>query len=159
MPCLSVQLHFLILVFKISLKANKNKQEVSFYSIPEFEEWKKHTENYKTWHIKYYKGLFVCFTTYLKQSASKNKQHSSWLYVYCTFARFGYQYKQRSKGIFCWHGETSNYVQVQWHWRWCGHHTGQFIPRLCNIIFIQILTAYYFDTFVNIVCELCSGFQ
>uniref|UniRef100_A0A672N7X2 DNA topoisomerase 2 n=1 Tax=Sinocyclocheilus grahami TaxID=75366 RepID=A0A672N7X2_SINGR len=39
------------------VKASKNKQEVSFYSIPEFEEWKKHTENYKTWHIKYYKGL------------------------------------------------------------------------------------------------------
>ncbi|KAB5517842.1 hypothetical protein PHYPO_G00171840 [Pangasianodon hypophthalmus] len=39
------------------VKATKNKQEVSFYSIPEFEEWKKQTENYKTWHIKYYKGL------------------------------------------------------------------------------------------------------
>ncbi|TRY99029.1 hypothetical protein DNTS_024575 [Danionella cerebrum] len=40
------------------VKANKNKQEMSFYSIPEFEEWKKHTESFKTWHIKYYKGLF-----------------------------------------------------------------------------------------------------
>ncbi|XP_062384995.1 DNA topoisomerase 2-beta isoform X2 [Sardina pilchardus] len=39
------------------VKATKNKQEVSFYSIPEFDEWKKQTENYKTWHIKYYKGL------------------------------------------------------------------------------------------------------
>ncbi|KAI5087176.1 DNA topoisomerase 2-beta [Silurus meridionalis] len=39
------------------VKATKNKQEVSFYSIPEFEEWKKQTENHKTWHIKYYKGL------------------------------------------------------------------------------------------------------
>ncbi|XP_026989581.2 DNA topoisomerase 2-beta isoform X1 [Tachysurus fulvidraco] len=39
------------------VKATKNKQEVSFYSIPEFEEWKKQTDNYKTWHIKYYKGL------------------------------------------------------------------------------------------------------
>lgn len=37
-------------------QATKNKQEVAFYSIPEFEEWKKHTENHKTWHIKYYKG-------------------------------------------------------------------------------------------------------
>uniref|UniRef100_A0A667ZNP7 DNA topoisomerase 2 n=1 Tax=Myripristis murdjan TaxID=586833 RepID=A0A667ZNP7_9TELE len=39
------------------VKASKNKQELSFYSIPEFDEWKKQTENYKTWHIKYYKGL------------------------------------------------------------------------------------------------------
>ncbi|XP_041664909.1 DNA topoisomerase 2-beta isoform X2 [Cheilinus undulatus] len=39
------------------VKATKNKQEVAFYSIPEFDEWKKQTENFKTWHIKYYKGL------------------------------------------------------------------------------------------------------
>lgn len=39
------------------LQATKNKQEVAFYSIPEFDEWKKQTENYKNWHIKYYKGL------------------------------------------------------------------------------------------------------
>ncbi|MGH0142037.1 UNVERIFIED_CONTAM: hypothetical protein FKN15_075068 [Acipenser sinensis] len=39
------------------VKATKNKQELAFYSIPEFDEWKKQTENYKTWHIKYYKGL------------------------------------------------------------------------------------------------------
>ncbi|KAM9738346.1 DNA topoisomerase 2-beta isoform 3-T3 [Menidia menidia] len=39
------------------VKATKNKQELAFYSLPEFEEWKKQTENFKTWHIKYYKGL------------------------------------------------------------------------------------------------------
>ena len=38
---------------------SKNKQELAFYSIPEFDEWKKNTENYKTWHIKYYKGEFL----------------------------------------------------------------------------------------------------
>jgi len=41
------------------LKASKNKQELSFYSIPEFDEWKKHMENHKAWKIKYYKGLFT----------------------------------------------------------------------------------------------------
>lgn len=41
----------------VFLQATKNKQELSFYSLPEFEEWKKQTESYKTWHIKYYKGL------------------------------------------------------------------------------------------------------
>ncbi|KAG7246646.1 hypothetical protein CRUP_015512, partial [Coryphaenoides rupestris] len=41
------------------VKVSKNKQELAFYSIPEFDEWKKNTENFKTWHIKYYKGLFL----------------------------------------------------------------------------------------------------
>lgn len=44
---------FCLFVFK----ASKNKQELSFYSIPEFDEWKKHMENHKAWKIKYYKGL------------------------------------------------------------------------------------------------------
>ncbi|XP_053322154.1 DNA topoisomerase 2-beta [Spea bombifrons] len=39
------------------VKATKNKQELSFYSIPEFDEWKKQTDSQKTWKIKYYKGL------------------------------------------------------------------------------------------------------
>ncbi|CAN2389744.1 DNA topoisomerase II activity [Pristimantis euphronides] len=39
------------------VKASKNKQELSFYSIPEFDEWKKQIENQKLWKIKYYKGL------------------------------------------------------------------------------------------------------
>ncbi|XP_075033225.1 DNA topoisomerase 2-alpha [Mixophyes fleayi] len=39
------------------IKVSKNKQELSFYSIPEFDEWKNNTESHKTWKIKYYKGL------------------------------------------------------------------------------------------------------
>ncbi|XP_065661520.1 DNA topoisomerase 2-alpha isoform X4 [Hydra vulgaris] len=40
------------------IKASKSKKEtISFFSIPEFEEWKEATPNYKSWHIKYYKGL------------------------------------------------------------------------------------------------------
>ncbi|XP_078277082.1 DNA topoisomerase 2-beta isoform X2 [Rhinoraja longicauda] len=39
------------------VKATKNKQELAFYSIPEFDEWKKHAENNKSWKVKYYKGL------------------------------------------------------------------------------------------------------
>ncbi|KAM9296239.1 DNA topoisomerase 2-alpha [Gastrophryne carolinensis] len=39
------------------IKVSKNKQELSFYSIPEFEEWKNTTDSHKTWKIKYYKGL------------------------------------------------------------------------------------------------------
>ncbi|XP_071584697.1 DNA topoisomerase 2-alpha [Heliangelus exortis] len=39
------------------IKASKNKEEIAFYSIPEFEEWKSNTQNYNSWKIKYYKGL------------------------------------------------------------------------------------------------------
>ncbi|KAM8966600.1 DNA topoisomerase 2-beta isoform 2-T2 [Pelodytes ibericus] len=39
------------------VKATKNKQELSFYSIPEFDEWKKQMETQKLWKVKYYKGL------------------------------------------------------------------------------------------------------
>ncbi|XP_010279879.1 PREDICTED: DNA topoisomerase 2-alpha, partial [Phaethon lepturus] len=39
------------------IKVSKNKEEIAFYSIPEFEEWKNCTQNYNSWKIKYYKGL------------------------------------------------------------------------------------------------------
>ncbi|XP_068141065.1 DNA topoisomerase 2 [Drosophila tropicalis] len=39
------------------VKATKKNEELSFYSLPEFEEWKMDTPNHATYHIKYYKGL------------------------------------------------------------------------------------------------------
>lgn len=39
------------------VKATKKGQELSFYSVPEFEEWKKDTANSHTFNVKYYKGL------------------------------------------------------------------------------------------------------
>uniref|UniRef100_A0A8B9PM84 DNA topoisomerase 2 n=1 Tax=Apteryx owenii TaxID=8824 RepID=A0A8B9PM84_APTOW len=39
------------------IKVSKNKEEIPFYSIPEFEEWKNNTQNHNSWKIKYYKGL------------------------------------------------------------------------------------------------------
>nr|UQT18118.1 DNA topoisomerase II beta [Andrias davidianus] len=39
------------------VKVTKSKQEMAFYSIPEFDEWKKQMESTKLWKIKYYKGL------------------------------------------------------------------------------------------------------
>lgn len=38
-------------------QATNKKQELSFYSIPEFNEWKDMQPNIKSWKIKYYKGL------------------------------------------------------------------------------------------------------
>ncbi|XP_014218096.1 DNA topoisomerase 2 isoform X3 [Copidosoma floridanum] len=39
------------------VKAKKGNHELQFFSIPEFETWKKETENSHTYTIKYYKGL------------------------------------------------------------------------------------------------------
>ena len=38
------------------VKATKGSQVVSFYTIPEFDEWLSSTENAKSWKVKYYKG-------------------------------------------------------------------------------------------------------
>jgi DNA topoisomerase-2 len=40
------------------VKATKKGQELSFFSIPEFEEWKNDTPNHHTFNIKYYKGMY-----------------------------------------------------------------------------------------------------
>ncbi|XP_026549117.1 DNA topoisomerase 2-alpha-like, partial [Notechis scutatus] len=37
------------------VKVSKNKEEIPFYSIPEFQEWKNSNTNSKNWKIKYYK--------------------------------------------------------------------------------------------------------
>ncbi|KAK4311799.1 hypothetical protein Pmani_016723 [Petrolisthes manimaculis] len=39
------------------IKATKGKEELSFYSLPEFEEWKKSKDNWPSYRVKYYKGL------------------------------------------------------------------------------------------------------
>ncbi|XP_048848792.1 DNA topoisomerase 2-beta isoform X2 [Brienomyrus brachyistius] len=57
------------------VKVHKNKQEMSFYSIPEFDEWKKQTENYKTWHIKYYKGLGTSTSKEAKEYFADMERH------------------------------------------------------------------------------------
>ncbi|CAL8297318.1 unnamed protein product [Lota lota] len=57
------------------VKVSKNKQELAFYSIPEFDEWKKNTENFKTWHIKYYKGLGTSTSKEAKEYFSEMERH------------------------------------------------------------------------------------
>ena len=39
-------------------QASKSKESFSFFSLPEFEEWKQATDNWKSYKVKYYKGLF-----------------------------------------------------------------------------------------------------
>uniref|UniRef100_A0A0N4ZG69 DNA topoisomerase 2 n=1 Tax=Parastrongyloides trichosuri TaxID=131310 RepID=A0A0N4ZG69_PARTI len=40
------------------VKASKGNTSLSFFSLPEYMEWRQNTENWKTFKIKYYKGKF-----------------------------------------------------------------------------------------------------
>ncbi|XP_029428608.1 DNA topoisomerase 2-alpha [Rhinatrema bivittatum] len=57
------------------IKVSKSKQELAFYSIPEFEEWKNSTDNHKTWRIKYYKGLGTSTSKEAKEYFADMKRH------------------------------------------------------------------------------------
>ncbi|XP_077315975.1 DNA topoisomerase 2-alpha isoform X2 [Lithobates pipiens] len=57
------------------IKVSKNKQELSFYSIPEFEEWKNVTESHKSWKIKYYKGLGTSTSKEAKEYFADMERH------------------------------------------------------------------------------------
>ncbi|XP_053117625.1 DNA topoisomerase 2-alpha [Hemicordylus capensis] len=57
------------------VKVSKNKEEIPFYSIPEYEEWKSSNPNYKTWKIKYYKGLGTSTSKEAKEYFSEMTRH------------------------------------------------------------------------------------
>ncbi|XP_060111232.1 DNA topoisomerase 2-alpha [Heteronotia binoei] len=57
------------------VKASKNKEEIAFYSIPEFEEWKTNAPNYKSWKIKYYKGLGTSTSKEAKEYFAEMARH------------------------------------------------------------------------------------
>ncbi|KAM5273541.1 LOW QUALITY PROTEIN: DNA topoisomerase 2-alpha-like [Ctenodactylus gundi] len=57
------------------VKVSKNKQEMAFYSLPEFEEWKSSTPNHKKWKIKYYKVLGTSTSKEAKEYFADMKRH------------------------------------------------------------------------------------
>ncbi|CAG0881897.1 unnamed protein product [Darwinula stevensoni] len=57
------------------VKATKGKEELSFFSIPEFEEWKKHKDNWNSYKIKYYKGLGTSTSKEAKEYFSDMGRH------------------------------------------------------------------------------------
>ncbi|XP_065109660.1 DNA topoisomerase 2-alpha [Paramisgurnus dabryanus] len=57
------------------IKATNKKQEISFYSIPEFTEWKDKQSNIKSWKIKYYKGLGTSTSKEAKEYFSDMARH------------------------------------------------------------------------------------
>nr|XP_022901455.1 DNA topoisomerase 2 [Onthophagus taurus] len=57
------------------VKATKKGQELSFYSIPEFDEWKSNTANHHTFNIKYYKGLGTSTSKEAKEYFTNMTRH------------------------------------------------------------------------------------
>ncbi|KAK3529180.1 hypothetical protein QTP70_019422 [Hemibagrus guttatus] len=57
------------------IKASNKKQSLSFYSIPEFTEWKEKQCNLKSWKIKYYKGLGTSTALEAKEYFSDMARH------------------------------------------------------------------------------------
>ncbi|XP_053496302.1 DNA topoisomerase 2-alpha [Ictalurus furcatus] len=57
------------------IKASNKKQSLSFYSIPEFTEWKEKQSNLKSWRIKYYKGLGTSTAQEAKEYFSDMPRH------------------------------------------------------------------------------------
>ncbi|XP_048869800.1 DNA topoisomerase 2-alpha isoform X2 [Brienomyrus brachyistius] len=57
------------------IKVSNKKEELSFYSIPEFTEWKENHPNFRSWKIKYYKGLGTSTSKEAKEYFSDMERH------------------------------------------------------------------------------------
>uniref|UniRef100_A0AAF5PLK6 DNA topoisomerase 2 n=1 Tax=Wuchereria bancrofti TaxID=6293 RepID=A0AAF5PLK6_WUCBA len=57
------------------VKATKGKEEISFFSLPEYREWLNDTENWKTYRIKYYKGLGTSTSKEAKEYFMDMRRH------------------------------------------------------------------------------------
>lgn len=57
------------------VKATKGNNAISFFSLPEFYEWKNETDNWHTYKIKYYKGLGTSTSKEAKEYFSDMMRH------------------------------------------------------------------------------------
>ncbi|CAI2201008.1 6434_t:CDS:2, partial [Funneliformis geosporum] len=53
----------------------KGNNELSFFTMPEFENWMAKTPDAKNWKVKYYKGLGTLNTKEAKQYFKNLKRH------------------------------------------------------------------------------------
>ncbi|XP_014286491.1 DNA topoisomerase 2 [Halyomorpha halys] len=70
-----IKMPFLEVFITPIVKATKRNEEYSFFSIPEFEEWKNGTPNNHTYKIKYYKGLGTSTSKEAKEYFSNMDRH------------------------------------------------------------------------------------
>ena len=65
----------LIELVHLCIQVTKGNQELSFYSLPEMEQWKGATPNHHTWKVKYYKGLGTSTSKEAKEYFSDMARH------------------------------------------------------------------------------------
>lgn len=74
-PSLAKMPNFMKEFFTPIVKATRGKQQVVFYTMPEYEAWKRETDNGKGFKIKYYKGLGTSTPKEAKEYFSKLETH------------------------------------------------------------------------------------
>ena len=57
------------------IKASKGKQKITFFTIPEYNNWKKELGGAPGWKIKYYKGLGTSTADEAKEYFKQLKEH------------------------------------------------------------------------------------
>ncbi|XP_014248287.1 DNA topoisomerase 2 [Cimex lectularius] len=70
-----IKMPFLEVFITPIIKATKRNEEISFYSIPEFDEWKAEINNLSSYKIKYYKGLGTSTSKEAKEYFSNMEKH------------------------------------------------------------------------------------
>eukprot|EP00928_Gymnodinium_smaydae_P069983 TRINITY_DN53940_c0_g1_i1.p1 TRINITY_DN53940_c0_g1~~TRINITY_DN53940_c0_g1_i1.p1 ORF type:complete len:1309 (-),score=272.18 TRINITY_DN53940_c0_g1_i1:634-4497(-) len=74
-PSLAKLPGFLKEFFTPIVKVHKGKLNKAFYTLPEYEEWKRETQNGQGWRIKYYKGLGTSTAKEAKEYFSNIESH------------------------------------------------------------------------------------
>jgi DNA topoisomerase II len=70
-----LQQHFVDEFITPIVKVFKKDKELSFFSLPEFEEWQRNTPDWHTWRTKYYKGLGTSSSKEAKEYFSDMARH------------------------------------------------------------------------------------
>ncbi|EPY54117.1 DNA topoisomerase II [Schizosaccharomyces cryophilus OY26] len=71
---------FLIQFITPIVKCKRNRQELPFYTLPEYEYWKEANNNGRGWDIKYYKGLGTNDATEMKSYFSDLDRHMKYFH-------------------------------------------------------------------------------
>lgn len=68
-------LEFITPIVKVTKGKGRDKQEVTFFTLPEYEAWKEVNDDGKNWTIKYYKGLGTSTSEDAKKYFSAMNRH------------------------------------------------------------------------------------
>lgn len=64
-----------VLTYCHTPQVSKGQREISFFSLPQFEQWRSSTEGAHTWKVKYYKGLGTSTGKEAKEYFSDMERH------------------------------------------------------------------------------------